>query len=111
VDAGVYWINVYIDGQYFASGFDRVHIVGLLLAEAALIGLTGAIVGAGGSLWCFHGGIALGVLTGGPGYMAVAPDTAAWAIVVALDVSILSAVLPMTQAAHIPPAMAFRKVV
>ncbi len=94
-----------------ALGFHRVHVVALLLAEAALIGLTGAIVGAGVALWCFHGGISLGALTGGLGYMAVAPDTAAWAIVVALGVSILSAVLPVTQAAHIPPAMAFRKVV
>jgi len=94
-----------------ALGFARVHVVMLLLTEAALIGLAGAIVGAAAALWCFHGGISLGALTGGLGYMAVAPDTAAWAVLVALGVSVLSAVLPVTQAAHIPPAMAFRKVV
>ena len=94
-----------------ALGFARVHVVALLLTEAALIGLAGAIVGAAAALWCFHGGISLGALTGGLGYMAVAPDTAAWAVLVALGVSVLSAVLPVTQAAHIPPAMAFRKVV
>jgi putative ABC transport system permease protein len=94
-----------------ALGFARVHVVALLLTEAALIGLAGAIVGAAAALWCFHGGISLGALTGGLGYMAVAPDTAAWAVLVALGVSILSAVAPVTQAAHIPPAMAFRKVV
>jgi putative ABC transport system permease protein len=94
-----------------ALGFRRVHVIGLLLAEASLIGLTGAIIGAGLSLWIFHKGIALGALTGGLGYMAVAPDTAAWAIVVALGVSLLSAVIPVTQAANISPAMAFRKVV
>ena len=94
-----------------ALGFARVHVVALLLTEAALIGLAGAIVGATAALWCFHGGISLGALTGGLGYMAVAPDTAAWAVLVALGVSILSAVLPVAQAAHIPPAMAFRKVV
>jgi hypothetical protein len=55
--------------------------------------------------------ITLGALTGGLGYMAVAPDTAASAVLVALGVSILSAVVPVIQAAHIPPAMAFRKVV
>ncbi len=43
--------------------------------------------------------------------MAVAPNTAALAVLVALGVSILSAVAPVTQAANIPPAMAFRKVV
>jgi putative ABC transport system permease protein len=94
-----------------ALGFARAHVVVLLLTEAALIGLAGAIVGAAAALWCFHGGISLGALTGGLGYMAVAPDIAAWAVLVALGVSILSAVLPVTQAAHIPPAMAFRKVV
>jgi putative ABC transport system permease protein len=94
-----------------ALGFARVHVVALLLTEAALIGLAGAIVGAAAALWFFHGGISLGALTGGLGYMAVAPDTAAWAVLVALGVSVLSAVLPVTQAAHIAPAMAFRKVV
>ena len=94
-----------------ALGFGRVHVVTLLLAEAGMIGLAGAGVGAGAALWAFHGGISLGTLTGGMGYMAVAPDTAALAVVIALGVSIVSAVLPVTQAAHIPPAMAFRKVV
>jgi len=53
------------------------HVVMLLLAEAGLIGLSGAVVGAGFALWIFHRGISLGTLTGGIGYMAVAPDTAA----------------------------------
>lgn len=94
-----------------ALGFRRIHVVALLLVEAALIGLSGAIVGAGAALWIFHRGITLGALTGGLGYMAVAPDTAALAVLVALCVSVLSAMVPVTQAAHIPPAMAFRKVV
>jgi putative ABC transport system permease protein len=98
-------------GVMRALGFARVHVVALLLMEAALVGLAGAIVGAAVALWCFHGGITLGALTGGLGYMAVAPDTAVWAILVALGVSILSAVPPVAQAAHIPPAIAFRKVV
>jgi putative ABC transport system permease protein len=94
-----------------ALGFSRIHVVALLLAEAALIGLAGAMVGAAAALWFFHGGISLGALTGGLGYMAVTPDTAALAVLVALGVSILSALLPVAQAAHIAPAMAFRKVV
>ena len=58
-----------------------------------MIGLTGAT-------WSRRGGmglpwrISLGELTGGLGYMAVAPDTAALAVVIALGVSILSAMLP-----------------
>jgi putative ABC transport system permease protein len=94
-----------------ALGFGRIHVVTLLLAEAGMIGLAGAAVGAGAALLAFHRGISLGTLTGGIGYMAVAPDTAALAVVIALGVSVLSALLPVSQAANIPPAMAFRKVV
>jgi putative ABC transport system permease protein len=94
-----------------ALGFGHFHVVALLLAEAALIGLAGAAVGAGTALWIFHGGISLGTLTGGIGYMAVTPETALLAVVIALGVSILSALLPVTRAAQIVPAMAFRKVV
>jgi putative ABC transport system permease protein len=94
-----------------ALGFGRIHVVTLLLAEAVLIGLAGAVVGAGTALWIFHRGISLGTLTGGLGYMAVTPDTAALAVLIALGVSILSALLPVTRAAQIPPAMAIRKVV
>jgi putative ABC transport system permease protein len=94
-----------------ALGFGRFHVVMVLLAEAGMIGLAGGALGAGAALWAFHRGLSLGTLTGGIGYMAVAPDTAALAVIIALGVSILSAVLPVTRAAQIPPAMAFRKVV
>jgi putative ABC transport system permease protein len=94
-----------------ALGFGRIHVITLLLAEAALIGLVGAAVGAGTALWIFHRGISLGTLTGGIGYMAVAPSTAALAVVIALGVSILSALLPVARAARIAPAIAVRKVV
>jgi putative ABC transport system permease protein len=94
-----------------ALGFGRVHVVTLLLAEAGMIGLTGAIIGAGAALAAFHRGVSLGELTGGLGYMAVAPDTATLAVAIALGVSLLSAILPVSQAANLLPAMAFRKVV
>ena len=94
-----------------ALGFGRIHVVTLLLAEAAFIGLAGAVVGAGAALWIFHRGISLGTLTGGIGYMAVTPDTAALAVLIALGVSILSALLPVARAARIAPAIAVRKVV
>jgi putative ABC transport system permease protein len=82
-----------------ALGFGRFHVVTLLLAEAATIGLAGAVVGAGAALAIFHRGISLGQITGGIGYMAVAPDTAALAVLVALVVSILSAALPVARGA------------
>lgn len=94
-----------------ALGFGRMHVVTLLLAEAAFIGLAGAVVGAGAALWIFHRGISLGTLTGAMGYMAVTPDTAALAVLIALGASILSALLPVARAAQIAPAMAVRKVV
>ncbi|HLI80800.1 MAG TPA: FtsX-like permease family protein, partial [Candidatus Binataceae bacterium] len=72
-----------------ALGFDRIHVAALLLAEAGLIGLIGGAVGAGAALWKFHAGISLGTLTGGIGYMAVTPDTAAMAVLIALGVSML----------------------
>src|SRR5262245_15437627 len=94
-----------------ALGFGRIHVVTLLLSEAALIGLSGAVVGAGTALWIFHRGISLGTLTGGIGYMAVTSRTAALAVVIALGVSILSALLPVARGARIAPAIAVRKVV
>jgi putative ABC transport system permease protein len=94
-----------------ALGFERIHVVALLLAEAGLIGITGGLLGAGAALMAFHRGISLGEITGGLGYMAVAPDTAGGAVLIALVVSLLSAMLPVIQAARIAPAMAFRKVV
>jgi len=94
-----------------ALGFGRIHVITLLLSEAALIGLSGAVVGAGTALWIFHRGISLGTLTGGIGYMAVTSRTAALAVVIALGVSILSALLPVARAARIAPAIAVRKVV
>jgi putative ABC transport system permease protein len=94
-----------------ALGFGRGHVIVLLLFEAGMIGLGGAIIGAGAALWRFHHGLSLGTITGGIGYMAVAPDTAALAVIIALAVSILSAILPVARAANIPPALAFRKVV
>jgi putative ABC transport system permease protein len=94
-----------------ALGFGRIHVITLLLAEAAFIGLAGALVGAGAALWIFNRGNSLGTRTGAMGYMAVTPDTAALAVLIALGVSILSALLPVARAAQIAPAMAVRKVV
>ena len=60
-----------------ALGFTRAHIAILLFAEAALIGLSGSMVGAGIALWVFGHGIRLGEITGMLGYLQVRPETAA----------------------------------
>ena len=94
-----------------ALGFTRMHIGILLFSEAALIGLSGAAIGASLALWRFGGGIRLGEVTGMMGYMQVRPETAAAAVAAALTVSIASAVVPVMNAMRIVPAMAFRQVV
>ncbi len=94
-----------------ALGFTRAQVAALLMSEAALIGVTGAIIGALGALWYFRSGMTLGALTGALGYMEVRPESAMVAVAVAFTVSIASAIVPVINAARIPPAMAFRKVV
>src|SRR5208282_6656959 len=94
-----------------ALGFTRTHIGILLFTEAALIGLSGAVAGAGLALWLFAHGIRLGEITGMLGYLQVRPQTAAAAIAAAVMVSIASALGPVIRAMRVVPAMAFREVV
>jgi len=94
-----------------ALGFTRTHIGILLFTEAALIGLGGAIAGAGLALWLFAHGIRLGEITGMLGYLEVRPETAAAAIAAAVMVSIASALGPVIRAMRVVPAMVFREVV
>ena len=94
-----------------ALGFNRIHVVALLLAEALLIGASGGVIGAGVALAAFHGGVGLGALTGGLGYMAVDPGTTSVAFLVAVAVAALSAAIPVANASRVAPATAFRKVV
>ncbi len=94
-----------------ALGFQRTHIATLLLSEAALIGLSGASLGAVAALVKFGHGVSLGAVTGMLGYMEVRPETALAAVAVALAVSIAAAALPVMRAIRIAPAVAFRKVI
>ncbi len=93
-----------------AMGFRRTHIAMLLLSEAAFIGLIGAWIGAAVTLWVFGGGMSLGKITGGLGYIEVRPSIATAAVAVALVVSLLSAIVPVLGAIRSAPAAAFRKV-
>jgi putative ABC transport system permease protein len=94
-----------------ALGFTRTHVAILLFTEAALIGLGGAIAGAGLALWLFAHGIKLGAITGLLGYLEVRPETAAAAIVAAVMVTVASALGPVIRAMRVVPAMAFREIV
>ncbi len=94
-----------------ALGFTGAHIAALLMGEAALIGLSGAVIGALAALRLFGGGISLGAVTGPLGYMAVRPPTAIAAVAAAFAVTLLSAALPIAGAIRIAPAMGFRKIV
>ena len=94
-----------------ALGFTQAHAAALLLCEAAMIGVTGAVVGAAFALWYFGAGMTLGALTGALGYVTVRPETAIAAITAAFIVSLAAAIVPVINAARIPPALAFRKVV
>lgn len=94
-----------------ALGFTRSHIGVLLFSEAAMIGLAGAVLGAAAALYYFGHGVRLGEITGLLGYIQVRPETAIAAILVALIVSIVSAIIPVMQAMRVIPAMAFRQVV
>ncbi len=94
-----------------ALGFSRLDVASILLVEAMLIGLIGASVGAGLAIIFFGRGFTLGALTGSIGYIAVSWPVAIYSVAIATLVGILSALLPVINAARIPPALAFRKVV
>ncbi|MGH7781780.1 MAG: ABC transporter permease [Candidatus Binataceae bacterium] len=93
-----------------ALGFTRTHIAILLFSEAGLIGLIGAASGALVAFYYFGHGVRLGEITGMLGYIQVRPETVIAAIVVAVIVSLVSAIVPVMQATRVVPAMAFRQV-
>lgn len=93
-----------------ALGFTRTHIAILLFSEAGLIGLIGAASGAIVAFYYFGHGVRLGEITGMLGYIQVRPETVIAAIVVAVIVSLVSAIVPVMQAMRVVPAMAFRQV-
>jgi len=94
-----------------ALGFTRRQVAFLLMSEAVLIAVAGAVVGATLALGYFGQGVMLGVLTGSIGHIQVRVTTAAGAVMAALGVSILSAIMPVLHAVRIAPAMALREVI
>lgn len=93
-----------------ALGFTPRHVVGLLLGEAALMGLSGSAAGAGTAFALFRHGITIGELIGGTGYMMVTPGTFLQAIGLVTALSVTSAIIPVLGALRVAPALAFRQV-
>jgi putative ABC transport system permease protein len=93
------------------NGFTRAYIATLLLSEAALIGFTGASIGAVAALLIFGNRTSLGAVTGPLGYVQVRPEHAIAAIAVFLFSSVAAATTPVLNAVLTPPAIALRKVV
>jgi len=94
-----------------ALGFGRGHVAIMLLGEAAMIGGIGAAAGAAMARVLFGGGITLGAVVGGAGYMEVRPEVALEGFIVAVAITFLSAAIPVIGALRIRPALAFRQVV
>jgi putative ABC transport system permease protein len=92
-------------------GFTPMQVAAMLFGECGLIGLAGGALGAGVALWLFGGGLTLGAVLGGVGYLWVSPAIALEALGVAVALCLLSGLLPILSAIRTAPALALREVV
>jgi len=92
-------------------GFGRWHIGYLLFAEAIFLGLTGGLLGAGGAMFLFAGGMDLSTITNGLGLISITPGVALLSLIIAIGVSLLSGTVPIAGALKIAPAIGLRKIV
>jgi putative ABC transport system permease protein len=92
-------------------GFQQGRIVGLLFAEAFILGFAGGVLGSASAMFLFAGGTDLDSITNGMGLISVSWSVAAASLAAAIATSALSATLPIAGALRIAPAMGLRKVV
>ena len=92
-------------------GFGQGRIAYLLFAEALLLGLAGGLLGAGGAMLLFAGGMDLGTITNGLALISITPAVAILSLVTAVAVSMVSGTLPIAGALKIAPAIGLRKIV
>jgi putative ABC transport system permease protein len=92
-------------------GFGRWHIGYLLFAEAILLGLAGGLLGTGGAMFLFAGGMDLGTITNGLGLISITPAVALLSLIISIGVSVLSGTVPIAGALKIAPAIGLRKIV
>jgi putative ABC transport system permease protein len=89
-----------------AVGFSGAPIVAATLAEAILLAIPGALLGAGVA-WLFFDGLTATPM-GFPFHLAVTPSLAALGIAWALGIGVLSGLLPAVRAARMPVTVALR---
>lgn len=92
-------------------GFGTGTIAYLLFGEAALMGLVGGAIGAGGAFALFAGGLDLGAITRGLGLISVSPAVAILSLAAAVIVTVVSGTVPVAGALRIPAAIALRRVI
>lgn len=92
-------------------GFGRWHIGYLLFAEAVFLGLAGGLLGAGGAMLLFAGGMDLSTITNGLGLISITPAVAVLSLITSIGVSVLSGTVPIAGALKIAPAIGLRKIV
>jgi putative ABC transport system permease protein len=92
-------------------GFGSGRIAYLLFGEAILLGLVGGVIGVGGALALFAGGIDMGTITRGLGLISVSPTVATLSLAAAVAVTVVSGTMPVAGALRIPAAIALRRVV
>ena len=92
-------------------GFGRWQIGYLLFAEAIFLGLAGGLLGAGGAMLMFAGGINLTTITNGLGLISITPTVALLSLITSIGVSVLSGTVPIAGALKIAPAIGLRKIV
>ena len=92
-------------------GFGRWHIGYLLFAEAIFLGLAGGLLGAGGAMLLFAGGMDLSTITNGLGLISITPAVVLLSLIISIGVSVLSGTVPIVGALKIAPAIALRKIV
>src|SRR5215471_7316843 len=96
---------------YRTLGFGPWHIGYLLFAEAIFLGLAGGLLGAGGAMLMFAGGMDLTTITNGLGLISITPAVALLSLIVSIGVSVLSGTVPIAGALKIAPAIGLRKIV
>jgi len=94
-----------------ALGFEGVQVAAILFGEVAAMALIGGVAGAAMAIALFGKGITLGAVLSGVGYMQVTDGGAIGGVMATFAVSMISAIIPITQATAISPALAFSKVV
>jgi len=97
-------------GMLRAIGMNRRQILSMVLAEAGLLAFLGSIIGLGAGYWLARGLIRMlgDAVTAEQGLISVPPEGLLQSVAVGLGVTLIAALIPGLQAAHISPLEALR---